>query len=142
MKPVKKPIDDATRKLMFNIDIFFELQMTLKMYHWMTTSYARHKASDDGLATLLSTIDRFVEVYIGQNGRGEILSTIARSPRIPPYQHAIKYHILDDTQIIQYLGDAKKRLNTIDTYGCRDLTSIVDEMIEAVNQTIYLFTLV
>jgi hypothetical protein len=29
------------------VKFLFSLQLNTKMYHWLTTSYARHKASDD-----------------------------------------------------------------------------------------------
>jgi hypothetical protein len=76
----------------------------------MTTSYARHKAIDDGLATLLSAIDRFVEVYIGEGDTKNIL---------------ILEYLGDTKNILEYLGDTKKRLSKLDTRCCRDLTSII-----------------
>jgi hypothetical protein len=46
------------------VKFFFTLQLNLKLYHWNTTSYSRHKASDQFGERLLSLIDRFVEVLL------------------------------------------------------------------------------
>lgn len=38
----------------------------IKLYHWQTKSFARHKATDDLTAALDLAIDNFVEVYMGK----------------------------------------------------------------------------
>ena len=50
-----------TQEISEIVRFFFTLQLNIKMYHWNTTSYARHKATDDFGGKLLSLIDKFVE---------------------------------------------------------------------------------
>jgi len=38
---------------------FFQFQNELKLYHWRTESYARHKTSDALLTDMLTLIDKF-----------------------------------------------------------------------------------
>ena len=49
--------------------IYFFLQMinSIKLFHWKTTDYATHKATDQLYADLNLKIDQFVEVLLGKN---------------------------------------------------------------------------
>ncbi len=107
---------------------------TIKLYHWQTTNYARHKATDSLHSELSDLIDTFIEVYIGRYKR-------------PSYNDTIKINIeelSDDSAVnaineyISYLKtDLPKYLKSSDT----DLLNIRDEMLQNLNQTLYLFTL-
>jgi hypothetical protein len=48
-----------------DINFFFQLREQLKLYHWQTHSYSRHKASDETLSALDEAIDTYVETYMG-----------------------------------------------------------------------------
>jgi hypothetical protein len=116
------------------IIVFFHMLNTIKLYHWQTISYARHKATDSLHAELSSLIDTFIEVYIGRYKR-------------PVYNSTIKINVeelSDDSaldaikEFINYLkNDIPKYLKASDT----DLLNIRDEMLQNLNQTLYLFTL-
>jgi len=45
---------------------FLVLLNTVKLFHWKTTSFAAHKASDELYSSLNSNIDKFVEVLLGK----------------------------------------------------------------------------
>lgn len=116
------------------IIIFFHMLNTIKLYHWQTINYARHKATDSLHSELSALIDTFIEVYIGRYKR-------------PSYNNTIKINIeelSDDSAInaineyINYLkNDLPKYLKSSDT----DLLNIRDEILQNLNQTLYLFTL-
>jgi DNA-binding ferritin-like protein len=40
----------------------------VKLYHWKTTSYATHKATDELYTKLNENIDSFIEVLLGKSG--------------------------------------------------------------------------
>ena len=42
-----------------HVHFFFGLRDQIKLYHWQTTSYARHKATDDVIKELDGNIDSF-----------------------------------------------------------------------------------
>jgi hypothetical protein len=117
------------------INFFFDLQTNIKLYHWMTTSYPRHKASDDLSEKILDTSDRFMEVYIGKYGR----------PTMNKKHSNIYLQKLDDKNVVKYLdyainfllNDLMLCINKSDV----DLLNIRDEMVGTLNQTKYLFTL-
>ena len=47
------------------IPIFIEMLNTIKIYHWKTLSYSKHKATDKLYGELNSLIDNFIEIYLG-----------------------------------------------------------------------------
>lgn len=119
-----------------HIHFFLQLQNQIKLYHWQTRVYARHVATDKILEELGTSIDSFVEIYIGKYGR----------PKLSGKNAALTLHNLTEagaTRVvvaaIKYLqGPITKSLNAaLDT----DLINIRDELIGDLNQLLYLFTL-
>jgi hypothetical protein len=51
------------------IKFFLDLQVQLKLYHWQTTSYSRHIATDKLYEKITDLSDKFIEVYFGKYGR-------------------------------------------------------------------------
>jgi DNA-binding ferritin-like protein len=107
----------------------------IKLYHWQTKSYSRHKATDNLLDELDKHIDSYVEVYMGKYGR----------PKLSSRTNTIKLANLSESSIqnfikkcIQYLiKELPKDLQQQDT----DLFNIRDEMLGQLHQLQYLFTL-
>ena len=120
------------------IQTFFHMNLNIKLYHWQTSSYSRHKASDELHTELLELIDSFIEVYMGRYSRPEFKTNF--DINVASYtQNREEYHIINlIKEYINYLKyDLPKKLNDKDT----DLLNIRDEMIALFNQTLYLFTL-
>jgi hypothetical protein len=46
----------------------------IKLYHWQTGLYSRHKGTDGVIESLDENIDKFVEVYMGKYGRPKMNS--------------------------------------------------------------------
>lgn len=113
------------------VKFFFTIQLSIKQYHWTTSSYARHKASDSFLEKLDSNIDKFIEVFIGRYNVKPIVSSINLN----------KQFFTDDGNM-KLLLDARiylESLNNIITDN--ELLNIRDEMVADINQTIYLYNL-
>ena len=120
-------------------DIHFLMNMReqVKLYHWQTMSYPRHKATDQFLEKIDSLIDRYVEVYVGKYGRPKMTSATntfkllnmsdAYAERF--IQSCIDYVIRD---LVPNSG--KKAADS-------DLANIRDEMLAELNQLLYLFSL-
>lgn len=96
----------------------------------MTSSYARHKGSDQLQASLNDKIDRFVEVYIGRLGK----------PKLHKKQN-IAYNAMSDSDIVPYLKGKIKYLEALDLAKWQDLDNIRAELVETLNQALYLFAL-
>ena len=109
----------------------FYIQTNMKLYHWMTKSYARHKAADNFIESFLDLTDKFVEVYIGKYGR----PTLSKQDR--------KLHInnFDDKSISKLLDEGIHIFTNFKNEKDVDLLNIRDEIISLFHQTKYLFTL-
>lgn len=120
---------------MHPITFFFNLQHTVKLYHWMTTSFARHQASDRLHSELVSSIDSFMETFIGRYGR----------PKLGKKDLALNIVNLSDSTAPAFIEEACRYLNNdIKNYVANtdtDLLNIRDEILGQLNQTKYLFTL-
>jgi hypothetical protein len=118
-----------------NINFFFLMQTQIKLYHWQTRTFSRHKATDTALSSLADLVDKYVEVYIGKYGR----------PRLDSRTNSTQITNMSEPGIVKfirrctvYIGrDLTKGLKESDT----DLFSLRDEMLAELNQLLYLFTL-
>jgi hypothetical protein len=117
------------------VQTFLQFQTDVKMYHWQTFSYSRHKSSDKLFQNLTDLIDEFVETYMGQ------LNTHVRvSQSCPP----IKLRNISDDQakiIVKkfrlFLSRLEKQIPNLTT----DLLNLRDELLGLTDRTLFLFTL-
>jgi len=117
------------------IHFFFTMREQLKLYHWQTGVFARHKATDDVLKGLDEHVDLFVEIYMGKYGRPNITRT-TNTVQVKNMSEKTAVKFVKDC--IAYLqGPLTKSLKGADT----DLINIRDEMLGELNQLLYLFTL-
>ena len=47
---------------------FLEMLLLIKLFHWKTTSYPTHKATDDLYTKFNLNMDTFVEILLGKTG--------------------------------------------------------------------------
>lgn len=112
--------------------ITFQIQM--KIYHWQTTDYARHIASDALVTDIAARIDQFVETVQG-----------GRNIRVVLKSGLIELGNVTDSSAVSMLGIFKdwleKALPTLLMKDETDLMNQREEMLSIVNKTLYLFTL-
>ena len=117
------------------IHFFLQLRNTIKLYHWLTLSYPRHKATDQLVEDLDKNSDSFVEVYIGRYGR-EAKSRKDMNLKLPN---------LNEKDVVEYLKEARDWLTTdlpnLLKKEDTELLNLRDEVISNINQCLYLFTL-
>jgi DNA-binding ferritin-like protein len=114
---------------------FFTMRNQIKLYHWQTKLYARHKATDSVISSLDESVDKYVEVYMGKYGRMKMTSSTATTTVKNLTETSITGFI---KRCIEYLNeDLVKKLKDNDT----DLFNIRDEMLAELNQLLYLFSL-
>lgn len=118
-----------------HIHFFFQMRDQIKLYHWQTYSYARHKATDAVISSLDEHIDMFVEVWMGKYGRPKITKT---TDTVVVKNMADKTAHTFIKSCIAYLqGPLTKSLKATDS----DLANLRDEMLGDLHQLLYLFTL-
>jgi hypothetical protein len=118
-----------------HIHFFFQLREQIKVYHWQTYLYSRHKATDDVIAKLDEHIDLFVEVYMGKYGRPNITRT-TNTIQIKNMTEKSALKFIKDG-LAHMIGPFSRSIKATDT----DLLNIRDEMVGELNQLLYLFTL-
>lgn len=122
------------------IQYFLKLRNTLKVYHWLTLSYPRHKASDALIAEIDTLSDKFVEVYIGRYGRD-----VQRSSKASSKNMSIPLPFLKEDEVEDYLIEARdwltQKLPNMLKKNDTELFNIRDELISSINQSLYLFKL-
>ena len=104
----------------------------IKLYHWQTKEFARHKATDDLTAALDLNIDAFVESYMGRYGR----------PRV---QGTLKLHNFSETAAKAFVEREtkylEKELPKKIGKGDSDLLNLRDTILGDLTKVSYLFTL-
>jgi hypothetical protein len=116
---------------------FLEILMMIKLFHWKTTSYPTHKATDDLYTKLNANIDSFVEVLLGKSGvRTDLLNT--KNMRLIDLRSIddLKREVVAFKSYLVALSDnaaMKKMANT-------DLFNIRDTILGDMNQLLYLLS--
>ena len=116
------------------VNIMLTLRNQIKIYHWETMSFSRHKATDQLVEKLDDAIDTFVEVYIGKYGRPNLTARTGRI-QLRNYKDEEAATLLKEG--VDWMSEKlPKLLKPSDT----DLLNIRDEILGHLNQTIYLFS--
>lgn len=112
-----------------------EFQQQIKILHWQTTSYARHKAYGNLYENLDELIDKFVEISMGKYGRLK-LSEKNSTLTLKNLKEISINNLLKD--FCNFLSDLS---NKFDSQTDTDILNIRDEILGEVNKLKYLLTL-
>lgn len=118
------------------VNFFFTLREQIKLYHWQTKSFARHKATDDVIKALDESIDTYVETYMGKYGR----------PKLTARSNTVRIRNLSESTVVSFIKAAIRTLQGplvagLDAKLDTDLFNVRDEMLGELNKLLYLFTL-
>lgn len=117
--------------------VFLEMLMMVKLFHWKTTSYATHKATDELYTKLNANIDSFIEILLGKSGsridlmRNKQIKLVDLSN-----QESFKREIEAFKGYLVSLNQNKAMLSMSNT----DLFNIRDTILGDLNQLLYLLT--
>lgn len=117
------------------VQTFLQFQTDIKIYHWQTFSYSRHKSSDKLFQNLLDLIDAFVETYMGQ---------LDTHVRITQNLSVIKMRNISDKQakvIVKKFKIFLTKLEKTTPHLTTDLLNLRDELLALTDRTLFLFTL-
>ena len=124
------------------VPTFLQMLNTVKLYHWKTTSFATHKATDELYGTLGEKIDEFVEVMLGKGemgGRAKLLNTPVLKLTMFSTNDAFKKQVEIYKKFL--LDMSVGNGGGINVPANTDLLAIRDEILAALNQFLYLLTL-
>ena len=123
--------------------IFLTIRTRIKLYHWQTRFYSRHKATDRFLETFEPLVDRFVEAAQGIAGTERVVSWCdLNSDQETDIQHSlsiINLNLSDETAF-QFLNRVRNYIAKV-KLPYSELAQIRDDMLEICDITLYLFTL-
>ena len=124
------------------VNCYMGMLNTVKLYHWKTTSYSTHKATDQLYSDLNSKIDEFVEVMLGKpellKARNYILNV--EMIKLKKYNTNKDFKKEVDYYKNFLIGLSQKKEFTRDNKNA-DLLAIRDEILAVFNQFLYLLTL-
>ncbi len=117
--------------------VFLEMLMMVKLFHWKTSSYATHKATDKLYTKLNANIDSFIEILLGKSGsRIDLMSNKQIRLIDLSNQESLKREVEAFKGYLVSLNDNKGMLSMSNT----DLFNIRDTILGDLNQFLYLLT--
>jgi hypothetical protein len=119
--------------------VFLEMLMMVKLFHWKTSSYATHKATDELYTKLNANIDSFIEILLGKSGsRIDLMGNTEKKFKLIDLsnQEALKREVEAFKGYLVSLNDNKAMLSMSNT----DLFNIRDTILGDMNQFLYLLT--
>jgi hypothetical protein len=118
-----------------DVNFFFTMREQIKLYHWQTFVFARHKATDEVIEALDKSIDKYVEIYMGKYGR----------PRLTARTNTVRIQNMSEKTAVRFVKQCITHLETLLVKHLKpsdtDLVNLRDEMLGELNQLLYLFTL-
>jgi DNA-binding ferritin-like protein len=114
---------------------FMEMLNTVKIFHWKTTSYPTHKATDDLHSELSGSVDTFVETMLGKHGGRVNLSSV-KTLELKDFTTIESFK----TEINGYKQFMKSLTGKFDAINDSDLLNIRDEILGHLNKFTYLLT--
>jgi len=117
--------------------VFFEILMMVKLFHWKTTSYPTHKATDELYTKLNENIDSFIEILLGKTGlRTNLMSNKTIRLLDLSSQESLKREVEAFKGYLVSLNNNKAMKTMTNT----DLLNIRDTILGDLNQFLYLLT--
>jgi DNA-binding ferritin-like protein len=111
-----------------------ELQAQVKINHWQTKGYARHKAFDELYGGLVDLTDTFAEAAMGKYGR----FTLENDDKT---LNIVNLTELDLKEMLQTSKEALVQWNNEFDSTDTDIMNIRDEILGLLNKITYLLTL-
>jgi hypothetical protein len=118
---------------------FLEMINTIKIYHWKTSSYATHTATDQLFGDLNKKTDEFVEVMLGKSEINR--DSVLKFPSVKMEMFSSNAECRKQVEGYKtFLIDLPKNKNFNGMTNV-DLLAIRDEILALLNQFLYLLTL-
>lgn len=114
------------------IQYFMGLLTQIKLYHWATMSYVKHKALDELHGSLSDKIDDFVESYIGKFKKQPLKKFVIKAEATTDMNDAKtieKFLDVEHSKIVEIQKVLK---------SSTELVNIIDEMLSAIDKAQYL----
>lgn len=114
------------------MEYFLGLLGQIKVFHWATQEYCKHKALDNLHSSINTHVDKFIEVFIGRYKKQPL-----KNFKIEMTAHS------DLSKLDKFLEVERENIRKLHAQlkTVSELQNILDEMLVAINQSIYLCNL-
>ncbi len=114
------------------IEYFLGVLGQIKVFHWATIEYSKHKALDDLHDSMSKLVDKIVETYIAHY----------KKQPIKVFKISMSAHS-DVSTINKFLETEREAIRKLQVQfkSVSEIQSIIDDMLMAFNQSIYLCNL-
>lgn len=140
MKSRKNYTKKSGRPQIFQKEItikLLELLMMIKLFHWKTTNYATHKATDELYSKLNDHIDTFIEILLGKTGTR---TNLLKNNKLSLIDLSNKEQLINKINYYKsYMVDLSNN-SFIRSMSNTDLLNIRDEILGDLNQFMYLLS--
>jgi len=116
------------------VRVFLEMLNNVKLYHWKTSSYSQHKATDELYERLNTNIDTFVEILLGKDETRIKLLKKQVDLLDTKNTHEFKSRMYEYREFLINMNEV------FDSKKDSDLLSVRDEILGDINQFLYLLT--
>lgn len=119
---------------------FMEIFENMRIYHWRSSYYGRHIASDKFIGAWIQLTDSFIETLLGH------FPIVKELLAATPFTCTIRIHreavALKSDEMWQALSSLAEKMQSLDNVfeGITDLLNIRDEIVGQIKSTQYLFT--
>jgi DNA-binding ferritin-like protein len=120
------------------VTMFLQMLNTVKLYHWKTSSYSQHKATDSLYSDLNDSIDTFVEIMLGKNGGSRVDLTGTKSLPLMDYTDVADFKREVEKYKVFLSGMSNDAALNVSINS--DLMNTRDEILGHLNQFTYLLT--
>ena len=118
---------------------FFEMILMIKLFHWKTHNYSTHKATDKLYEDINKHMDRFMEVLLGKSG---IRMNFMNQKTISLYDLDSQEKLIEKVnQFKSYLVNLLNKKSLENLMLDTGLLNVRDEILEDINQFLYLLSL-
>lgn len=114
------------------IEYFLGLLGQIKVFHWATTEYSKHKALDDLHGSMSSLVDKVIESYLGRYNKQPV----------KVFKIAMEAHS-DMTKLAKFLETERETIRKMLPHfkGATEICTVIDDMLTAFNTCVYICNL-
>jgi hypothetical protein len=111
------------------IEYFLGILGQIKVFHWGTMEYGKHKALDELHSSMSGLVDKIVEIYMGHYKKQPL-----KNFKITMNAHS------DLSKLEKFLESEKENIRKMHSQfkSLSEIQNIIDEMLMSFNQAIYL----
>lgn len=111
------------------LQCFMSMLSQIKLYHWATMSYAKHKALDDLHDALSEKVDLLVEAYLGKYKKQPLRKFTIETKANTQTDHIEKYLETIHSDVTAINGKFK---------NCIEIQNILQDILAEIDKTQYL----